>query len=247
MELQFLGTGSGLSLTLGNNNALINKTVLIDCGFTAPERLLRLDCLKTIEDIIITHLHGDHCHGLEILGFLNMFAINRRPRIHLTRSMADSLWNEVLKGTMMKLTGENNSPRNACFDEFFEICHPEDSDMRISAGGIELVLQPSPHVPGKESYSVRIHENGKKRAFYTSDVCLPVTSIIVDADSYETIFHDVQLFESGNDVHVSLKTLTSLPDALKKKIILMHYSEAIAQQDTSSFAGVATTDKIYSW
>lgn len=247
MELQFLGTGSGISLTLGNTNALINRSVLIDCGFTAPERLSRLNCLNTIEDIVITHLHGDHCHGLELLGFLNMFTLKRRPRIHLTRSMADSLWNEVLKGTMMKLTGENNSPRNASFDEYFEICHPEDHGMRIEAGAVNLVLQPSPHVPGKESYSVRIHENGKKRAFYTSDVCVPITSIIADADSYATIFHDVQLFESGNDVHVSLKTLASLPDALKKKIILMHYSEAIAQHDTSAFAGVATTDQIYSW
>lgn len=69
MKITWLGTGTINSYNNYHTNALITKdehNLLLDCGgdirFSLHEQGYTY---KDIESVYISHLHGDHCGGLE--------------------------------------------------------------------------------------------------------------------------------------------------------------------------------------
>lgn len=77
MELQFLGTGSGVPAKHRNVSSLalklldeLNETWLFDCGEATQHQILRTTLKpRKVTKIFITHMHGDHIFGLP--GFLS--------------------------------------------------------------------------------------------------------------------------------------------------------------------------------
>ena len=106
MELVVLGTGDAFSATRFGSSAVVlgpEGHVLID----APDAIMRALALaslrsgvevspSTIDDILLTHLHGDHVNGLEAFGFLRWLEWRRTgrplPRLHTTTHAAERLW-----------------------------------------------------------------------------------------------------------------------------------------------------------
>ena len=78
MELLFLGTGAGIPAKLRNVTAIALKLLeergsiwLFDCGEATQHQILHTSIKPSkIENIFITHLHGDHLYGLP--GFLQV-------------------------------------------------------------------------------------------------------------------------------------------------------------------------------
>ncbi|GGY88464.1 MBL fold metallo-hydrolase [Pseudoduganella plicata] len=70
MELQFLGTSSGTPTRTRNVAGLALRMegggwLLVDCGEGTQHRILHTSLsLHTLQAVLITHLHGDHCYGL---------------------------------------------------------------------------------------------------------------------------------------------------------------------------------------
>jgi len=71
MEIQFLGTSSGVPTRSRNMTAIAIRTrgarhwSLVDCAEGTQHRLLRTTLSPmSLRAIFITHLHGDHCYGL---------------------------------------------------------------------------------------------------------------------------------------------------------------------------------------
>lgn len=72
MQLQFLGTGSGVPSKMRNVSSIALKLLaergtvwLIDCGEATQHQILHTSLKpRKIEKIFITHLHGDHIFGL---------------------------------------------------------------------------------------------------------------------------------------------------------------------------------------
>lgn len=218
---------------------------MIDCGPNAPGSLKEIGRLKSITDIFITHLHGDHCHGLETIGFMNLFVFKRKTKLWLSKPMESSLWDEVLKGTMKHILNDHQTGETKLSD-FYDIHYYEDHDFSVKIGNLTFELINTDHVPNKISYSISILENGSREFLYSSDIISPITDFIPYADDYKIIFHDCQLFETGSDIHVSIQQLRKLPESLRKKIVLMHYGEGIKKEDTSMFRGYATKFAQYS-
>lgn len=77
MELQFLGTGSGVPAKHRNVSSLalklldeLNEIWLFDCGEATQHQILHTTLKpRKVSKIFITHLHGDHIFGLP--GFLS--------------------------------------------------------------------------------------------------------------------------------------------------------------------------------
>jgi hypothetical protein len=96
----------------------------------------------------------------------------------------------------------------------------------------------------------KLHEGSttvidSRHHFYTAD-CREVPAKLIKSRIYDTIFHDVSLFEGPNggqgDVHISLNRLrTEMPIHLRKTTWLMHYGENFADYEQeridAGFAG----------
>ena len=71
MKLTVLGSGSAMPTVERYHSAQLlemrNKQFLIDCGEGTQNRLIENGIRTTrLNHIFISHLHGDHCFGLEI-------------------------------------------------------------------------------------------------------------------------------------------------------------------------------------
>lgn len=112
-----LGSGSKGNATLVEAG---NTRVLLDCGFSLAEtekRLSQLECPpESINAIIVTHEHGDHCAGVG----------------KLSRKYDLPVWLTV--GTY-----------HACKDNQFASTHYIDSHSSFTLGELELQPFPVPH------------------------------------------------------------------------------------------------------
>ncbi len=67
MKIQFLGTGEAFS-DRANTSILIDDQILLDCGPTTVQQLMKLKFdLERIEILYISHFHADHTFGLPAL------------------------------------------------------------------------------------------------------------------------------------------------------------------------------------
>ncbi|MGN1321543.1 MAG: ribonuclease Z [Methanosphaera sp.] len=83
MELTFLGTASAIPTRKRNHTAIIvkisNRTILLDCGEATQKQIMKAEVSPMkIDDIYITHLHGDHILGLP--GIIQSLAFRGRTR-----------------------------------------------------------------------------------------------------------------------------------------------------------------------
>ena len=110
MRVLILGIGDAFTRSHFHTSALIQAPrgyVLLDC----PPMIHRVvqestqkagwnDKLDNIENVIITHLHGDHCGGLEAFGFWQAHVRQcvgtcARPRIYISRPAAERFWERL--------------------------------------------------------------------------------------------------------------------------------------------------------
>lgn len=104
-----LGTGSALSKMHFGSSALLlapGGLILLDCPDSVLHALfaaskstgIDLDPLA-IKDILISHLHGDHCNGLEAIGWKHWISRQSshspKPMIHATAAVAARLWERL--------------------------------------------------------------------------------------------------------------------------------------------------------
>lgn len=219
LHLQMLGTGGAFAKRFYNNNALLSSedfTLLIDCGITAPLSLHQLG--KTpdqIDAILITHIHGDHVGGLEEFAFRMKFQYERKPVLYISEKLLKPLWENTLKGG---LTQEGIS----LIEDAFEI-HPLSEGVPYHlASSLTIELIQTPHIPGKDSFSLYINQE----IFYSADMTFQpelLTKLVQDRGCRK-ILHEVQFIAPGA-VHTTLDELRSLPQEIQQMIYLMHYGD----------------------
>ncbi|MCA1295112.1 MBL fold metallo-hydrolase [Paenibacillus sp. alder61] len=219
LRLQMLGTGSAFAKKYYNNNAILyaeDYTLLIDCGITAPLSLHQLDkSLDEIDGILITHIHGDHVGGLEEFAFRMKFIWGRKPVLYIADKLVHPLWEHTLKGG---LTQEGI----ASLEDAFEVKVLSEGTAHHLSPCLSVELIQTPHIPGKDSYSLYI--NGE--TFYSADMIFQrdLLTRLVEERNCRKILHEVQLQGPGQ-VHTELKQLLSLPAEIRRIILLMHYGD----------------------
>src|SRR5437016_5358437 len=96
MKLLFLGTSAAVPSAQRSHVSFVLWTTqpsLIECGPTVPWQLARLGIDHgEIEDVFVSHVHGDHSLGLPMLVMIGELEHRRWPlRVHCPSSAVERL------------------------------------------------------------------------------------------------------------------------------------------------------------
>lgn len=219
LHLQMLGTGGAFAKQYFNNNGLLfadRFTLLIDCGITAPLALHQVGKpMKDIDAVLITHIHGDHVGGLEEYAFRMKYGHGRKPVLYVPELLAVPLWEHTLKGGL----GQDGIES---LEDAFDVRLLREGQAVELAPGLSLEIIHTPHIPGKNSYSLYLNEE----IFYSADMIFQPELLeeLVYRRGCRKILHEVQLTGPGQ-VHTTLDELLSMPADIREKILLMHYGD----------------------
>ena len=167
-----------------------------------------------IHDIIITHLHGDHCNGLESFGFCRRIARMRnadmiRPRLHVTAPVAERVW-QKLAPAMDGPIGQSGPSR---LDDYFDVrvLSPEST---VTIAGLKVACRFTKHpIP---TIGVLLSD-GRTPFGWSSDT--PFEQAHVDWLAKADVFvHESNL----GAPHTPIDLLTALSANVKRKMRLIH-------------------------
>ncbi|MBW5444737.1 MBL fold metallo-hydrolase [Cohnella sp. CFH 77786] len=214
-----LGTGSAFAKAFYNNNALLEsggRTLLVDCGITAPRALHELGKgFDEIDAVLVSHIHADHVGGLEEFAFQMKFIYRRKPVLYAADALIGPLWEHSLRGGLEQDGGHS-------LHDYFEVRPLTPGTPAELLPGLKAELLLTPHIPNKPSYSILFNDH----FFYTADMTFDreLLERLVKERGVKSIFHDCQLHPPGV-VHADLARLLTLPEELQRIVYLMHYGD----------------------
>ena len=198
--------------------------LLIDCGTDVRFALeeAKIDPFS-IDAVYISHLHADHCGGLEWFAFKRYFTqYPQKPILYAHPAVMALLWDHMKAGMAL---GHQKTQLNTFFDvrpvEQFYV-----GLARLNAVQTVHFYDGSTLMP---SFGLRITE-GKHSAFFSGDTqfCPSLYSPFYQEASL--IFHDCEIYDWQNDklksgVHAHYSDLRKLPSDIKSKMWLYHYQD----------------------
>jgi ribonuclease BN (tRNA processing enzyme) len=170
----------------------------------------------SFDAVVITHIHADHCSGLEGLGFFSHFVLRRRMKLLAHPRVADGLWGGRLAGGMGEVADPATwASRRKVFSDYFDL-EPLDEEHGVRVGPFEIACRRTRHpVP---TTALRIRAGGRSLAL-SSDTTFDPGLVAWLAEA------DVFLHETGPSIHTPYETLAALPPDVLRKARLIHFPD----------------------
>lgn len=229
MKLTFLGTGAAYNVDEGvfHSNMLLesdDEKFLLDCGGDIRHSLHRIGySFREINSVYISHLHADHCFGLEWLGMNCHYGLNGyKPRLYIRDTLASCLWQHILKGAMTDLGDDQVD-----LSSYFDVQLLKDQEPFVWK---EVLMQPIEmvHCVGKShvtpSYGLFMTTK-KQKTFITTDTQFTPEILMKYYEAADVIFHDCETSLKKTGVHAHFNDLKTLSSKIKEKMWLYHYSD----------------------
>lgn len=180
MKITFLGTSHGLPEPDRYCSATLieagGRRYLIDAGAPVADLLLRHGvAYESINDIFITHTHGDHVNGLiELIDLMTWYYKDADPTIHIP----EEKMRQALEGWLDLLHG-GNIPRHLRYEL-------EAPGKFFDDGVLSVTAIPTAHLGGERpAYSFMLESEGK-RVILTGDMTPTLADFPVSAFETET-------------------------------------------------------------
>lgn len=186
---------------------------LIDCGATSLVALRREDVdLGSIDAVLLTHFHGDHCGGVPYLILDGQFTRRERALVIAGPPGVRERMTTVFEAAL---------PTSSRTEQRFAVSYLELGETPTRIGPLEVVGLPVSHLPETTPYGLRVRLGGHVVA-YTGDTdwCDALPRL---ADGAELFIAEAYSFDKRIPQHLSHATLVAHRDELRaKRIVLTH-------------------------
>jgi ribonuclease BN (tRNA processing enzyme) len=203
--------------------------LLIDCPHPV-RKMLREGSLRAglpealdldrIHAIAVSHLHADHCCGLEDFGYYSHFALGVRAKLLMHPDTSARLWDGLLAAGMEWIQAKPEAvPIRKHLSDYFELIDLNPL-YPVRCGPFAVECRRTIHsVP---TYAFRIVAGGRTLGFSADTAYDP--SLIDWLASADLIVHEATtMVHTG--VHTPYDKLAALPESLRSKIRLTHYPD----------------------
>ncbi|MDP2877846.1 MAG: MBL fold metallo-hydrolase [Holophaga sp.] len=176
--------------------------------------------LTDIDDVLLTHVHGDHMNGLEGVGYLKYFADHKRLRLHTLPEVLEVLWERRLHVSMGRLW-DGEAFKDMRFEDYFD-ARPLAWEGVNRIGPFEVEIRRTRHhVP---TCALRVRFGGRILG-YSCDTAFDL-DLIEWLSGADLIVHETNL----GPAHTLASDLAGLPESLRKKMCLIHYPDSLDLQ-----------------
>jgi ribonuclease BN (tRNA processing enzyme) len=176
--------------------------------------------LDRIHAVAVSHLHADHCCGLEDLGYFSFFALDRRAKLLMHPDASARLWDGLLAAGMeLVQTKPDEPPVRKQLGDYFQLIDLSPSQP-VTCGPFSIECRRTIHsVP---TFAFRITAGGRVLG-YSADTAYDPTLIDWLA-SADLIVHETTTMVD-TEVHTPYEKLAALPESLRAKMRLTHYPD----------------------
>ncbi len=245
-EVLMNGVGDAFSRKSWGTNFLCRRgefVLAVDCpdsyrraleanGFEHEGRPLDADA---IDAMVITHLHGDHVNGLEMLLAYRRYVVERPLELYTTTPVANVLWERRL-GVSLGRSWNGERYESLGPDDYFTLT-PVPWDESVEVGPFEIeVRQTIHHIP---TAALRISD-GEATLGYSCDTEYDERLIEWLADS-DRILHET----SYGPGHTPLFELANLPDETREKLRVVHVPDDLWEIEDEIDVDFAREGEIY--
>jgi ribonuclease BN (tRNA processing enzyme) len=176
--------------------------------------------LDRIHAVAVSHLHADHCCGLEDFGYYSFFALGRRAKILMHPDASGRLWDGLLAAGMEVIQPREGAPLvTKQLGDYFELIDLNESQP-VQCGPFSVECRRTIH--GVPTFAFRIAA-GDRVLGYSADTAYD-PDLIEWLAAADLIVHEATtLVQTG--VHTPYEKLAALPESIRSKMRLTHYPD----------------------
>jgi ribonuclease BN (tRNA processing enzyme) len=186
---------------------------LIDCGATSLVALKRAGVDPgSIDAVLLTHFHGDHCGGVPYLILDGQFAKRERALVIAGPPGVRERMTSVFEAAL---------PTSSRTEQRFGVTYVELGERPTTIGPLEVVALPVAHLPETIPHGLRVGVDGRVVA-YTGDTdwCDALPRL---ADGADLLIAEAYSFEKRIPQHLCHATLLAHRGELRiKRVVLTH-------------------------
>jgi ribonuclease BN (tRNA processing enzyme) len=176
--------------------------------------------LDRVRGVALSHLHADHCSGLEEFGYYCYYALGRRARVLAHPEVSAKMWDGLLLAGMGEMRIDPAAPPEIKrLDDYFDVT-ALSTTQAVAFGPFSVECRLTIHpIP---TTAFRITAAGRVFGFSADTAHDP--SLIAWLEPCDLIAHEVTS-RPASKVHTPYDHLAALPESLRARMRLFHYPD----------------------